>query len=117
MSKSYYAESVRDILLLIARILLMLLFLIFGWRKLTDYGGTVANFAQGAVPLPALAGVIAIVAEPRRWNRSSPWAPSLRALWPSCLHCILSRRRFLGIIFGPWRGRLGQRARSISSRI
>ena len=63
MSKSYYAESVRDILLLIARILLMLLFLIFGWRKLTDYGGTVANFAQGAVPLPALAGVIAIVAE------------------------------------------------------
>jgi putative oxidoreductase len=63
MSKSYYAESVRDILLLIARILLMLLFLIFGWRKLTDYGGTVAYFAQGAVPLPALAGVIAIVAE------------------------------------------------------
>ena len=63
MSKSYYAESVRDILLLIARILLMLLFLIFGWRKLTDYGGTVANFTQGAVPLPALAGVIAIVAE------------------------------------------------------
>ena len=63
MSKSYYADSVRDILLLIARILLMLLFLIFGWRKLTDYGGTVATFTKGAVPLPALAGVIAIVAE------------------------------------------------------
>jgi putative oxidoreductase len=63
MSKSYYADSVRDILLLIARILLMLLFLIFGWQKLTDYGGTVATFTKGAVPLPALAGVIAIVAE------------------------------------------------------
>ena len=63
MSKTFYAERIKDMLLLIARILLMLLFLIFGWRKLTDYGGTVANFTQGAVPLPALAGVIAIVAE------------------------------------------------------
>ncbi len=63
MSRTFYAENVRDIVLLIARILLVLLFLIFGWGKLTNYGGTVAYFTQGNVPLPALAGVIAIIAE------------------------------------------------------
>ena len=63
MSKTFYAESARDILLLIARILMVLLFLIFGWGKLTNYGGTVAYFTQGDVPLPPLAAVIAIIAE------------------------------------------------------
>jgi putative oxidoreductase len=63
VSKTFYAESARDILLLIARILMVLLFLIFGWGKLTNYGGTVAYFTQGNVPLPPLAAAIAIIAE------------------------------------------------------
>ncbi len=63
MSKTFYAEHTRDIVLLIARILMVLLFVIFGWQKLTNYGGTVANFAQGNVPLPPLAAAIAIIAE------------------------------------------------------
>jgi putative oxidoreductase len=63
MSKTFYAERVRDMLLLVARILMMLLFVIFGWQKLTNYSGTVAFFVQGNVPSPALAAVIAIVAE------------------------------------------------------
>ena len=63
MSKTFYAERIRDILLLIARILLVLLFVIFGWQKLTNYSGTVAYFAQGDVPSPPLAAAIAIVAE------------------------------------------------------
>ena len=36
------SARIRDEALLIARILLAVLFLVFGWRKLTDYTGTVA---------------------------------------------------------------------------
>jgi putative oxidoreductase len=63
MNKTFYAESARDVLLLTARILMALLFVIFGWQKLTNYGGTVAYFVQGNVPVPALSAVIAIIAE------------------------------------------------------
>lgn len=63
MSKTFYAEGVRDILLLVARILMALLFVIFGWQKLTNYGGAVAYFVQTDVPMPALSAVIAIIAE------------------------------------------------------
>jgi putative oxidoreductase len=63
MSKTFYAERIRDVLLLIARILMVLLFVIFGWQKLTNYDGTVALFVQGNVPSPALSAVIAIIAE------------------------------------------------------
>ncbi len=63
MRKTFYAEDIRDIWLLIARIMMVLLFVIFGWHKLTNYDGTVANFAHGNVPFPPLAAVIAIVAE------------------------------------------------------
>ncbi len=63
MDKTFYAESHRDILLLTARILMALLFVIFGWQELTNYGGTVAYFVQGDVPMPALSAVIAIIAE------------------------------------------------------
>lgn len=57
------AERIRDAAILIARILLALLFLIFGWGKLTDYSGTVAYMAQSGVPLPAVAAIVAIVIE------------------------------------------------------
>jgi putative oxidoreductase len=45
----------RDLLILLARVLLATLFLIFGWRKLRDQSGTVSQLAQLGVPLPALA--------------------------------------------------------------
>ncbi|OYV35444.1 MAG: hypothetical protein B7Z80_18370 [Rhodospirillales bacterium 20-64-7] len=41
----------------------MLLFVIFGWEKLTGFAGTVGDFAQIGVPLPALAALIAVVME------------------------------------------------------
>jgi putative oxidoreductase len=63
MSKTFYAARIKDMLLLIARILMVLLFVIFGWQKLTNYSGTVAYFAQGNVPLPPLSAAIAIIAE------------------------------------------------------
>jgi putative oxidoreductase len=54
---------VRDGVILLSRILLMLLFIIFGWEKLTGFTGTVGYFSQTGVPVPALAAVIAVVME------------------------------------------------------
>ncbi len=52
-----------DGILLAARVLLSLLFLIFGWQKLLAYSGTVQYMTHVGVPLPALATLIAIVME------------------------------------------------------
>ena len=63
MINSFGAESVRDGVILVSRILLMLLFVIFGWEKLTGFGGTVGYFSQIGLPAPALAAIIAVVME------------------------------------------------------
>ena len=63
MTKTFGADSVRDGVILLSRILLMLLFIIFGWEKLTGFTGTVGYFSQTGVPVPALAAVIAVVME------------------------------------------------------
>lgn len=52
-----------DGVLLAARFLLMLLFLIFGWQKLLNYSGTVQYMAHVGAPLPSLAALIAIIME------------------------------------------------------
>jgi putative oxidoreductase len=48
-------NGINDELIFAARLLLATLFLIFGWRKLTDFSGTVSQMAQLGVPLPVLA--------------------------------------------------------------
>jgi putative oxidoreductase len=53
----------RDEVLLLARILLMLLFVRFGWSKLTDFAGTTAYMAAEGLPLPAVAAVVVIAME------------------------------------------------------
>jgi putative oxidoreductase len=63
MTKTFGVDSVRDGVILLSRILLMLLFIIFGWEKLTGFTGTVGYFSQTGVPVPALAAVIAVVME------------------------------------------------------
>jgi putative oxidoreductase len=50
-------------IILAARLFLAALFLIFGWRKLQDYPGTVAQIVGDGVPLPRLAAVASIVME------------------------------------------------------
>jgi putative oxidoreductase len=45
----------HDEVILAARLLLATLFLIFGWRKLRDFSGTVSQMAQLGVPMPVLA--------------------------------------------------------------
>jgi putative oxidoreductase len=63
MITNFGSERVRDEALLIARILLALLFLTFGWSKITDYSGTVAYMTQTGLPLPSLAALVATVIE------------------------------------------------------
>jgi putative oxidoreductase len=53
----------NDGLILAARLLLATLFLIFGWRKLRDYSGTVSQIVQLGAPMPLLAAAIAIFME------------------------------------------------------
>ncbi|MBO1358805.1 DoxX family protein [Acetobacter sacchari] len=53
----------RDALLLAARLALSLLFIIMGWGKLSDYSGAVAYMAQTGAPVPAVAAIVAILAE------------------------------------------------------
>jgi putative oxidoreductase len=50
-------------LILAARLLLATLFLIFGWRKLTDYSGTLSQMVHEGVPMPVLATGISIFME------------------------------------------------------
>jgi putative oxidoreductase len=54
---------VNDEIILVARLLLATLFLIFGWRKLRDYSGTVKQIVELGAPMPVLAAGIAIFME------------------------------------------------------
>jgi putative oxidoreductase len=56
-------NGINDELILAARLLLAALFLIFGWRKLTDFSGTVSQMVQLGVPVPVLAAAIATFME------------------------------------------------------
>ena len=56
-------NGINDDLILAARLLLATLFLIFGWRKLRDYSGTVSQIARLGGPLPPLAAAVAIIME------------------------------------------------------
>ena len=56
-------ETRKDELILVARILLMLLFVLFGWSKLTGFSGAVAYMAQTGAPMPEVSAIIAVVME------------------------------------------------------
>jgi putative oxidoreductase len=57
------AERIRNEAILAARVLLVLLFVIFGWSKLTDYGGTVGYMAMTGAPAPQISAAVAIAIE------------------------------------------------------
>jgi putative oxidoreductase len=50
-------------IILAARLLLAALFLIFGWRKLMDFSGTVSQMVQLKAPTPVLAAGVATFME------------------------------------------------------
>jgi putative oxidoreductase len=56
-------NGINDELILAARLLLATLYLIFGWRKLTDFSGTVSQMVQLGVPTPVLAAAVATFME------------------------------------------------------
>jgi putative oxidoreductase len=56
-------NGINDELILAARLLLATLFLIFGWRKLRDFPGTVNQMAQLGVPTPLPAAAVATFME------------------------------------------------------
>lgn len=56
-------DGQRDVILLIARILLMILFVLSGWSKLTGFEGTVAYMTSLGAPAPMLAAAVAVLME------------------------------------------------------
>lgn len=56
-------DKQSDSVLLVARILLVLLFITSGWSKLTGFGGTEAWMESIQAPFPEAATVIAIIME------------------------------------------------------
>ena len=56
-------NDINDVVILAARLFLATLFLIFGWRKLRDYSGTVSQMVQDGLPMPRLAAAVAIFME------------------------------------------------------
>ncbi|WP_437558301.1 DoxX family protein [Acidithiobacillus sulfuriphilus] len=61
--KTFGSDKIKDEAIFLARFLLVLLFLIFGWGKLTNYSGTVAYMQQVGAPMPPIATLIAIFME------------------------------------------------------
>ena len=57
------AERAGNEVILASRILLVILFLIFGWSKLTNYGGAVSYMAMTGAPVPQISAAIAIAIE------------------------------------------------------
>lgn len=56
-------NGIDDAVILAARVFLAALFLIFGWRKVQDYPGTVSQMVGDGVPTPVLATLVAIFME------------------------------------------------------
>ena len=55
--------SSRSFLLLIARIAIVVLFIIFGYPKLTGFSGTVQYMTSLGAPMPMQAAIVAVVME------------------------------------------------------
>lgn len=56
-------DKVSNEVILIARILLVVLFVLFGWSKLTDFSGTVGYMASQGLPMPTLAAAVVVIME------------------------------------------------------
>ncbi|WP_323113689.1 DoxX family protein [Pseudomonas guariconensis] len=56
-------EGQRDIIILLARVLLMILFILSGWSKLTGFEGTVNYMNSLGAIAPMLAAAIAVIME------------------------------------------------------
>ncbi|AYZ64224.1 DoxX family protein [Burkholderia multivorans] len=62
-SRQSFLASQRDALLLLARILIVILFILFGWPKLVHFSGTIAYMGSAGAPAPIISAAIAVVME------------------------------------------------------
>lgn len=53
----------RDAMLLISRLLLVLLFVLYGWQKMLGFGGTVHMMSAIHLPLPTVSAAIVVILE------------------------------------------------------
>jgi putative oxidoreductase len=60
---SSYLKSRNDVVLLLSRVLLVLLYIVFGLQKLVGFSGTVTYMASIGLPAPVIASVISILIE------------------------------------------------------
>ena len=60
---TFGSDKIKDEVIMTARFLLVFLFLIFGWDKLTNYSGTVAYMQQVGAPMPTISTLVAIFME------------------------------------------------------
>nr|WP_311767800.1 DoxX family protein [Burkholderia sp. Bp9143] len=58
-----FLASQRDVLLLLSRILLVILFVMFGWKKVVDFHGTIAFMGSEGAPAPIISAAISVVME------------------------------------------------------
>ncbi|GHS84262.1 hypothetical protein PAGU2196_50960 [Pseudomonas sp. PAGU 2196] len=56
-------DGQRDFIILVARILLMILFVVSGWAKLTGFDGTVSYMTSLGAPAPTIAAAVAVIME------------------------------------------------------
>lgn len=56
-------DNQKDEVLLVARILLVVLYVLFGWQKMVGFSGTIGYMTSVGVPLPAVAALVAVVVE------------------------------------------------------
>ncbi|MBN3817615.1 DoxX family protein [Paraburkholderia sp. Se-20369] len=61
-TQSFLAPQ-RDVLLLLARILTVILFILFGWQKIMHFSGTIAFMGSEGAPAPMISAAIAVVME------------------------------------------------------
>jgi putative oxidoreductase len=56
-------DNQRDVIILLARILLMILFVMSGWSKMTGFDGTVGYLESLGAPMPTVAAGVAVIME------------------------------------------------------
>ncbi|GLQ95100.1 DoxX family protein [Dyella acidisoli] len=56
-------ERYRDVVLLVARVLLVILFVVFGWDKFLNFSGTVSYMESAGLPFATLAAASALIME------------------------------------------------------
>jgi putative oxidoreductase len=60
---SSFLKSQNDAVLLLSRVLLALLYIVFGWQKLVGFSGTVTYMASTNLPVPATVAGASIMIE------------------------------------------------------